>query len=81
MTKVSFLYLDTIKGPLKDLGSLLCAINIKGYHLINAYGEDFKPLVEQYWLKRGQDLNKLEHQGTVVYYLPSSEVQNLKTEE
>ncbi|KAH8325552.1 hypothetical protein KR067_001339, partial [Drosophila pandora] len=81
MTKMSFLYLDTIKGPLKDLGSLLCAINIKGYHLINAYGEDFKPLVEQYWLKRGQDLNKLEHQSTMVYHLPSSEVQNLKTED
>ncbi|XP_017097709.2 uncharacterized protein Glyat [Drosophila bipectinata] len=80
MTKMSFLYLNTIRGSLKDLGYLLCSLKIKGFHLINAYGEDLKPLVEQYWLKRGQDLNKLEHPGAVVYHLPSSEVENMKTD-
>lgn len=81
MTKVSFLYLNSLRGSLKELGSLLCAIKIEEFHLINGYGEDLKPLVEQYWLKRGQDLNKLEHQGTIVYHLPSSEVKSLKTDE
>ncbi|KAH8237546.1 hypothetical protein KR038_008831 [Drosophila bunnanda] len=72
----NFVYLDTVKGSLEDLKCLLCSLSLKGFHLICGYGERYKPLVEQYWQSLGRDLGELEHQGTIVYHLPSSEVQN-----
>ncbi|XP_043647506.1 uncharacterized protein LOC122616201 [Drosophila teissieri] len=74
----AYIYLDTIEGSLEDLGNLLCSLNLKVFHLICGYGERLKPLVEAYWLNLGQDLTRLEHQGTIVYHLPSSEVLSWK---
>ncbi|KAH8281619.1 hypothetical protein KR054_001780 [Drosophila jambulina] len=74
----NFVYFDTVKGSLEDLKSLLCSLNLKGFHLICGYKERYKPLVEQYWQSLGRDLNELEHQGTIVYHLPSSEVHKWK---
>ncbi|XP_017060318.2 uncharacterized protein LOC108100788 [Drosophila ficusphila] len=74
----AFIYLNTEKGSLDDLMSLLCSLNIKVFHLICGYEERFKPLVEQYWLKLGKDLSELEHQETIVYHLKSSEVPKWK---
>lgn len=70
----SYVYFDTVKGSLEDLESLLGSINLKNFHLICGYPESYKTIVEQYWQSLGRDLSELEHQGTVVYHLPSSEV-------
>ncbi|KAH8249771.1 hypothetical protein KR032_012220 [Drosophila birchii] len=75
-----FVYLDTVRGSLADLKGLLCSLNLKGVHLICGYQERYKPLVEQYWQSLGRDPRKLEHQGTIAYHLPSSEVQKWKEE-
>lgn len=66
--------MNTIKGTLEDLGKLLNSLKLKVFHLICGYEERFKPLVEAYWLNLGQDLINLEHQGAIVYHLPSSEI-------
>ncbi|KAH8271093.1 hypothetical protein KR018_007811 [Drosophila ironensis] len=71
----SDVFFNTIKGSPEDLKHLLCSLELKGIHVLCGYGKHFKTLVEEYWLQKGLDLNKLEHQGTVVYHLPSSEVQ------
>ncbi|XP_017068413.2 uncharacterized protein LOC108106066 isoform X2 [Drosophila eugracilis] len=71
-------FFDTIKGSLEDLTSLLCSLNLKVVHLICGYGERLKPVVEKYWLNLGQKLCKLEHLGTIVYHLPSSEISRLE---
>ncbi|XP_017013322.2 uncharacterized protein Glyat [Drosophila takahashii] len=72
----AYIYLDTVRGSLEDLRSLLCSLNPKKFHLICGYEERLKPIVESYWLHLGQDLEKLEHQGTIVYHLPSNKVPN-----
>ncbi|XP_017025656.1 uncharacterized protein Glyat [Drosophila kikkawai] len=74
----SFVYFDTVKGSLEDLKTLLCSLNLKECHLICGYKERYKPLVEQYWQSLGRDLSELDHQGTIVYHLPSSEIQDWK---
>ncbi|XP_020798912.1 uncharacterized protein LOC110176811 [Drosophila serrata] len=74
----NFVYFDTVKGCLEDLKGLLCSLNLKGFHIICGYGERYKTLVEEYWQYLGRDLSELEHQGTIVYHLPSSEVQKWK---
>ncbi|XP_016981676.1 uncharacterized protein LOC108046489 isoform X1 [Drosophila rhopaloa] len=70
----AYIYLDTVCGSLEDLGSLLCSLDLKVFHLICGYEERLKPLVEQYWLHLGQDLDELEHQGTIVYHLSKSKI-------
>jgi len=70
----AYIYMNTIKGTPEDLGKLLNSLKLKVFHLICGYEERFKPLVETYWLNLGQDLINLEHQGAIVYHLPSSEI-------
>ncbi|XP_016942039.3 uncharacterized protein Glyat isoform X1 [Drosophila suzukii] len=70
----AYIYLNTVKGLLEDLKSLLCSLNLKVFHLICGYEERLKPLVENYWLQLGQDLSELEHQPAIVYHLPSAKV-------
>ncbi|KMY88896.1 uncharacterized protein LOC6731424 [Drosophila simulans] len=74
----AYIYLNTIKGFLEDLGNLLLSLNLKVFHLICGYEERFKPLVEAYWLNLGQNLLNLEHQGAIVYHLPSYEIPSWK---
>ncbi|EDV59285.2 uncharacterized protein LOC6541451 [Drosophila erecta] len=73
-----YIYLDTIKGSLEDLGNLLCSLKLNVFHLICGYGDRLKPLVEAYWLSVGQDLTSLEHQAAIVYHLPSTKIPSWK---
>ncbi|KAH8353158.1 hypothetical protein KR084_009311 [Drosophila pseudotakahashii] len=70
----AYIYLDTLRGSLEDLRSLLCSLNPKKFHLICGYKERLKSIVDNYWIHLGQDLVDLEHQGTLVYHLPSNKV-------
>ncbi|EDW88437.1 uncharacterized protein LOC6527637 [Drosophila yakuba] len=74
----AYIYFNTIKGSLADLEKLLCSLNLNVFHLICGYEERLKPLVEAYWLHLGQDVTKLEHQGAIVYHLPSCGVPSWK---
>ncbi|XP_016968488.3 uncharacterized protein LOC108036704 [Drosophila biarmipes] len=73
----AYVYLNTIGGLLEDVSLLLCSLNLKIFHLICGYGERLKPLVENYWVHLGKNLSELDHQGAIVYHLPSDKVPRL----
>ncbi|KAH8412244.1 hypothetical protein KR009_000802 [Drosophila setifemur] len=75
LLNTDYVYFNTVKGSLEDLKSLLSSLDPKIQHLICGYEERFKMVIEQYWLLRGYNLNNLEHQGTIVYHLPSFQVE------